>query len=253
MSRLDGGYTAHERTDHRVSFDRGGAVSAPSVAGRPPRPADDGVVELTKRGRTRWIISVGITACYALFALGVHLRMLDAVDIAVRGVYGPVEVWGPLERRADLVVRGLQPTHLALPLLLVVAVLSLLRRSLRPFAVMAVVGGLVIIATLGTKWVMAHTETGATPVGHGSFPSGHAVSVIVVFGLVVLLLRPSTRWGWMLPAVMGCLMGWALVIAAVHPASDVLGAGLLAIAALGSARAAGLGQWASDRQRRRLR
>jgi len=250
MSRLDGGYTAHERTDHRASFDRGGAVSGLSVARRRTRPAGDGVVGVTKRARTRWIIPVGVIACYALFALAVHLRMLDAVDIAVRGVYGPVEVWGPLETRADLVVKGLQPTHLALPLLLVVAVLSVLRRSLRPFAVMAVVGVPVAIVTLGTKWVMAHTRD-TTPVDHGSFPSGHAVSVIVVFGLVVLLLRPGTRWGWMLPALMGCLMGWALVVAAVHPATDVVGAVLLAVGALGCARAAGLGQWASDPRRSR--
>jgi membrane-associated phospholipid phosphatase len=118
---------------------------------------------------------------------------------------------------------------------------------------MAVIGGLVIIVTLGTKWLMAHTETTATPVAHGSFPSGHAVSIIIVFGIVVLLLRPGTRWGWMLPAVMGCLMAWALIVASVHPATDVVGAILLAVAALGAAKAAGLGQWASDRRAKRVR
>jgi membrane-associated phospholipid phosphatase len=109
-----------------------------------------------------------------------------------------------------------------------------------------------MIVTLGTKWLMAHTETTATPVAHSSFPSGHAVSVIVVFGIVVLLLRPRTRWGWMRPAVMGCLMGWALIVASVHPATDVMGACLLAAASLVGARAGGLGQWASDRQMRRV-
>jgi undecaprenyl-diphosphatase len=213
----------------------------------------DGVVMVTRRSRAKWIIPVGVSACYALLTLAVHLRMLDSLDIAVRSMTHAGEVWGPPQIRAARVVHGLQPSHVALPLLLVVAVVSLLRRSLRPFAVMAIVGGPVIILTLGTKYVMAHLDPGIMPVGHGSFPSGHAVSVIVVFGLVVLLLRPGTRWGWMLPAVMGCLMGWALVVAAVHPATDVLGAGLLAIAALGSARAAGLGQWASDRQTGRLR
>ena len=39
---------------------------------------------------TRWIIPVGVVACYALFTLAVHLRMLDALDLAVRGVYRPV-------------------------------------------------------------------------------------------------------------------------------------------------------------------
>ncbi len=238
MSRIDGGLTARERAGHRPSFDRGGAASGRRLPAR--------------GGTTRWIIPVGVAACYALFALAVHLRMLDAVDLAVRDAYRPGDVWGPLQIRADRVVKWLQPAHLALPLLLVVAALSLHRRSLRPFVVMAVVGVPVAIVTLGTKWVMAHSEADPTPVAHGSFPSGHTVSVLVAFGLAVLLLRPGTRWGWMLPAVMGCLMGWALVVVAMHPATDVMGAGLLAVAALGGARAIGLGQWASDRQTRRV-
>src|SRR5262249_50321067 len=155
----------------------------------------------------------------------------------VRSVLHTGEVWGPAQIRAARLVHGLQPAHLVAPLVLVVAVLCLVRRSLRPLAVMAVVGGLVVIVTVGTKWIRAHTETNAAPVAHGSFPSGHAVTIIVVFGIVVLLLWPRTRWGWMLPAVMGCLMGWALVVAWVHPATDVVGAILLAVAALGAAKA----------------
>ena len=48
---------------------------------------------------------------------------------------------------------------------------------------LAVVGVLVAIATFGTKWVMAHAEGNPLPVAHGSFPSGHTVSVIVGVGL----------------------------------------------------------------------
>jgi membrane-associated phospholipid phosphatase len=236
MSWIDGGCMAQERAGHRPPSDRS---------------AGDGIVGVNKRSRrTKWIIPLAVAACYALFALAVHLRMLDALDLAVRRVTRAGEVWGPVQIRAARVVRELQPTHLVLPLLAVVAALSLLRRSLRPLVMAAVVGVPVAIVTLGTKWVMAHTQTDEWPVGHGSFPSGHMVSVIMVFGLVVLLSRPRTLWGWMLPALLGCLMGWALVVAAVHPATDVIGAVLLAVAALTGARAASLGQWASDRQRR---
>jgi undecaprenyl-diphosphatase len=226
MILFNGGYTAQERTAA-------------------------GIVSMNRRGRTKWIIPVAVAACYVLFTLAVHLRMLDFLDLAVRSAAHAGHVWGPVQIRAARIVHGLQPPHLVVPLVLVVVVLSLVRRSLRPLAVMAVVGGLVITVTLGTKWLMAHTETTATPVAHGSFPSGHAVSIIIVFGIVVLLLRPRTRWGWMLPAVMGCLMAWALIVASVHPATDVVGAILLAVAALGAAKAAGLGQWASDRRARR--
>ena len=228
MSWFDGGYTAQERTAA-------------------------GIVGTSGRGRTKWIVPVVVAACYAIFTLAVHLRMLDFLDLAVRSAAHAGQVWGPVQIRAARIVHGLQPPHLVVPLVLVVVVLSLVRRSLRPLAVMAVVGGLVMIVTLGTKWLMAHTETSATPVAHGSFPSGHAVSIIIVFGIVVLLLRPGTRWGWMLPAVMGCLMAWALIVASVHPATDVVGAILLAVAALGAAKAAGLGQWASDRRAKRVR
>jgi hypothetical protein len=48
-------------------------------------------------------------------------------------------------------------------------------------------------------------------------------------------------------------MAWALVVASVHPATDVVGAILLAVAALGSAKAAGLGLWANDRRAEKVR
>jgi hypothetical protein len=205
------------------------------------------------RRYTQWIIPVGLTAFYGLFAVAVHLRLLDDLDIAARHAAHAGEVWGPAQIRAARVVDALQPTRLALPLLLVVAAMSVHRRSLRPFVVMIVVGLPVVIVTLASKWVMAHWDPGTVPVGHGSFPSGHEVSTITAFGVVVLLLRPGTRWGWMLPAVMGCLMGSALVLASVHPATDVIGAGLLVAAVLTGAAAARLGQWASDSHRRSVR
>jgi hypothetical protein len=238
MSRVDGGYMLDERS----SFDPGGAAPASATAG-------DVSVGAVRRRRTKWIIPAVAAACYVLFTVAVHLRMLDPLDIAVRHASRNGEVWGPVQIRAARIVHWLQPTHVAAPLLAVAAGLSLIRRSLRPLVVTAVVAGVVIITTLGTKWVMAHTETDATPVAHGSFPSGHTVTVIVVVGLAVLLVRPGTRWGWILPASMGCLIGSALVLAWVHPATDVVGADLLAIGALGSAKASGLAHWASDRQR----
>jgi membrane-associated phospholipid phosphatase len=140
-----------------------------------------------------------------------------------------------------------------LPLVLFVAALSLTRRSVRPVCAMAVVCAPVILATFGSKWAMAYWDTSTSPVAHGSFPSGHTVSVVLASGVVVLLLRPGTAWGWVLPAVMGCVMGSALVLASVHPVTDVLGAGLLAAAALTWAVPAALGEWASDSRARGLR
>jgi undecaprenyl-diphosphatase len=190
------------------------------------------------------LILVAVASLYVLLALAVHLGMLDAVDTAARNAFRPGSVWGPLQMRAQFVVEGLAPAHLVAPLVLVAATLSLVRRTLRTFAAMAFVAGPVIFVTLVTKLALARPDPYPTSFEHGeSFPSGHAVSVVVAFGLAVLFIRPGTRWGWVLPAFMGALMGWALLVVGMHWATDVLGAGLLAVAALGSARAAGLAHW----------
>jgi hypothetical protein len=197
------------------------------------------------RRRGRWLVSLGAFIGYALFAVAVHLRLLDGLDVAVRHAAIPGGVWGPTQIRAGRVVDALAPTHLAVPLLAVVLGLSLFRRSLRAFVVLAMVGIPVVVVTLGSKWAMAHADPGTVPVGHGSFPSGHMVSIVIAFGVAVLLCRPSTRWGWLLPAAMGGVMGSALILASVHPATDVIGAGLLAAGALAAATTAGLGRWAN--------
>lgn len=195
---------------------------------------------------TKWVLPLGAAACYVLLALAVHLRLSDALDVAVRNASRPDEMWGPAQIRAARVVDLLRPAHLAWVLVAVVGVLSLLRHSLRPLGVTVVVGLPVAVVTLGSKWIMAHSESDASPIGHGSFPSGHAVSVIIVFGLLVMLARPITRWGWLVPALMGLLMGSALVLSQIHPVTDVIGAALLAVAALTGASAAGLGSWAAN-------
>jgi membrane-associated phospholipid phosphatase len=197
------------------------------------------------RRRGRWLVPLGALIGYAVFAGAVHLRLLDGLDVAVRQVAIPGGIWGPTQIRANHVVDTLAPTHLAVPLLAVVLGLCLFRRSLRAFVVLALVGVPVVVVTLGSKWAMAHADPGTVPVGHGSFPSGHLVSIVLAFGVAVLLCRPGTRWGWLVPVAMGCLMGSALVLAAVHPATDVIGAGLLAAGALAAATTAGLGTWAN--------
>lgn len=195
---------------------------------------------------TKWIPPTVAAACYGLLALAVHLRLSDALDVAVRNASRPDEMWGPAQIRAARIVDLLRPAHLAWVLVAAVGVLSLLRGSLRPLGVVAVVGVPVAVVTLGSKWVMAHSESDPAPIAHGSFPSGHAVCVIVVFGVLVLLARPITRWGWLLPTLLGLLMGSALVLSQIHPVTDVLGAALLAVAALTGASAAGLGRWAAS-------
>ena len=228
---------------------RSGAAPTPTEDAR--RSGDAGLPWAPGRRYGKWIVPAGITASYVLFTVAVHLRLLDKLDVTVRDAARPGEVWGPVQVRAARVVGALQPAHLAFTLLLVVAVLGLRRRSLRPFWATAVVGSPVVLVTFGTMYAMVHWDPSTAPVAHGSFPSGHMVTAVTVAGVVVLLFRPGTQWGWMLPAAMGCVMGSALVLASVHPATDVIGAGLLATAAITAATAATIGQWVSDWASRR--
>ena len=199
--------------------------------------------------RVTWLAAGGLAAGYVVFGLAVHLRVLDSFDVAVRHRARPGGWWGPEQIEASRAVSALTPLRFALLLLLVVVAVSLARSSLRPLGLAGLVGGFAIAATVSTKWVMAHADTGRTPVAHDAFPSGHVVSATMGVGLAVLLLRPAPRWSWSLAVLAGAVVGTALVFADVHPATDVLGGGLLAGATLTAAAAAGLGPWAAGRGR----
>jgi membrane-associated phospholipid phosphatase len=228
-------------------------VTSASDGGRTPVPIDvagssagDGSRSVRRRRHHPWIVPLSTTALFGLFTVAVHLRWLDDLDIAAYHAARPDGGWGLVQERATHVVSALQPAHFTALLLLLVAVLALLRRSLRPLGVAVVVAVPVVLVTFGTKHAMSLWDPSTTPVAHGSFPSGHTVVAVTAIGVMVLLVRPETRWGWLLPAVMGCVIGIPLVLASVHPATDVVGGGLLAAAALTSATAASLGQWASE-------
>ena len=132
------------RFGHRVpATSLGGAghrlVRQPTRDGADPAMS---VIRVTRLRHTKRLVPFGAAACYALFASAVHLRLLDALDLAVREA-----------------------------------------------------------------------------------------------------ARPDDVWGWVLPGLTGALMGSALLLAGVHPVTDVIGAGLLAVAVLTTARAAGVGEW----------
>lgn len=220
-----------------------------AIVGRTTRSATGQQDRPAARRPPKWTVPAVLAACYAVFAVAVHLRLFDSVDVAVRDASRPGDVWGPLQVRAAGVVRQFDPVRITWALVLTTAMFSALRRSVRPLAVVGVIGLLVAMVTLGTKWLMARSSSATTPVGHSSFPSGHTVSVLIAFGLLVLLLQPGGRRTWILPAFAASVVGSALVISQIHPATDVVGAALLAVAALSGAQAAGLVRWANATDR----
>lgn len=190
------------------------------------------------------IVPIGVAACYLALAIAVHLRLLDPLDLAVRSASRPGDAWGRVQLDASGVADHLDPSRVATLLIAGAAAVSVARRTFRPLAAVAVVFVPVAVVVLASKWVMAHSAPDTGPVAHGSFPSGHTVTAVVSVGLLVLLMRQRPRWGWLLPVLAGFVVGTALVLASIHPATDVLGAGLLAAAGLTAASAAGLGEWA---------
>jgi membrane-associated phospholipid phosphatase len=223
------------------------------TSGNAVSSAETESVPIVQRRPQTWTIPISVSVCYLLFALAVHLRVLDSLDLAVRRAIHVGQFWGTIQVRASQVVYHLQPRDLAVALGGFTVVLCAFRRSPRPLAVVLVVGLSAVLLTFGSKWVMAHSDSRTTPVGHGAFPSGHTVTIITVFGLVVILLRTRARWAWILPTAMGLVMGTALLLAWVHSATDVIGAGLLSAAVLAAATAARLGQWARAGRRQRSR
>ena len=194
----------------------------------------DAVRPIVHRFRTALVALGG----FAVLAVAVELGLLDAWDVAVRHLARPNEAWGPVQIRADYVVEGLRPTMLVAPMVGATTVACWLWRSLRPAVVAAVGVTVTVLATLGTKWLLARPDPGNTTSGHGgSFPSGHTVAVTVCTGLVVLLFSPmlspsARRWTWVFPAVLGVTMASSMVLQGAHWASDVIGGLLLATALL---------------------
>ena len=81
-------------------------------------------------GRASYLTAAATLGLLAL-ALAVHLGVTEGFDAGVRQFARPNDVWGPLQRRADLVVEGLRPSVVVVLLVIFGGVVSLVRRSVR--------------------------------------------------------------------------------------------------------------------------
>lgn len=117
----------------------------------------------------------------------------------------------------------------------IVAVISVLRRRL-------VLGAVVLagyVAALGGTWILyrllVRPETAAVDrfATENSFPSGHLVTVMVIFLAVTLVLPRLGRVVWMLPgAALVAVYAAGVLELGWHRYSDVIGGCLLAMAVL---------------------
>jgi undecaprenyl-diphosphatase len=162
--------------------------------------------------------------------------------------------WGPL-RRLDLrvaddlhrtelrhpgqvswwkwVSRVLHPDVLRIAAALAALVLWLRRRRRDALLLAAAMAGAWLIETVTKPLVGRDRPVFAHPVAHApgaSFPSGHALTAIVAFGLVMMFVP---RYRWVAAAVGGAaviLVAFSRLALGVHYLTDVVGAWLLGAA-----------------------
>jgi membrane-associated phospholipid phosphatase len=192
------------------------------------------------------LTSAGVA--FAALAISVHLGLLDTFDSIIREWARPNDVWGAAQLRADYVVEGLRPVVVAGLLAAFTIAFCVIRRSLRLALFISGIWLVTMAITTAAKLAVGRPDThGIVNSLGGSFPSGHTSSVIVCFGLVVLVARPRAgRWFWLIPAFVGGLMGVALVVQAAHWSTDILGGALLATVVLVAASASGWHQRSQD-------
>jgi membrane-associated phospholipid phosphatase len=196
---------------------------------------------------TRWRIAVWSAVAFTALAVVVHLGLLDGFDSIVRDWGRPHDVWGPAQLRADVIVEGFRPLVMAVLLATFTLAYCARRWSLRPAIFVGGAGVVTVGLTVASKIMVGRLNTHGVPGSNGgSFPSGHVIGVVVCLGLVVLVLQPRAgRWRWLIPALVGALMGACLLLQAAHWFTDIVGGALLAAAIL--AAACGWTDWMHNR------
>jgi undecaprenyl-diphosphatase len=189
------------------------------------------------------ILGAGIGFAILLGLVRAQWRPLEAVDHGVaawlnRAVAGHRPLVVPLT-----VVTTLGSSTVLWSLVGIGVLVLVLRRlpRLAVYLVVTGVGALILDPTIKTL-VGRLRPVVATPVAHGqgnSFPSGHALGSIAVYGALLLVLLPGVprRYRSALTGAVGGLVvaiGFTRLALGVHYLSDVLGAWLLGVAWLGA-------------------
>ncbi|GIE32955.1 hypothetical protein Ait01nite_060000 [Actinoplanes italicus] len=126
-----------------------------------------------------------------------------------------------------------------IPLVALVVVMLLIRRRPRPALYLVVTGlGALILdpslkALIGRLRPVVEVPVASAP--GNSFPSGHSLGSMVVYGMIVLVFLPAMRRRWRpwfigLAALIVAAVGFTRVALGVHFLSDVIGGWLLGVA-----------------------
>jgi membrane-associated phospholipid phosphatase len=188
----------------------------------------------TGRQREAFVVAGVIAMAFILLSLLVATGTTQHLDDQVGSLLRPHGVWGTAQIRADHIVDDFRPAVLASVLVLAGLWTSIARRSWRPAAFAAAIGGAAVVLTSGVKLIIGRPDAAGQVAPHsGSFPSGHTVGVLVCLGGALLVLRVRTRvWQWVLVGLAALTMGLCLLVERAHWFTDVVGGALLASALL---------------------
>ncbi len=167
-------------------------------------------------------------AFLALTASVVGTGALPVVDERVRVLFTPIPRSGPTRLVVVALSVGASAQAGVLLLLLVGAFLAVARRSWRPAVLAGATMCALVVGVFGTKLLVDRVRTPTAVVDpEPAFPSGHATTALVAYGVAVLLLLTGSnprvrRWAWAAVASYAVLIGIGRVYLGAHWASDVL-------------------------------
>jgi membrane-associated phospholipid phosphatase len=186
--------------------------------------------------RSSYQLVLRVVSMAALLGLTVLVALgsTQGMDQRVRVLFRPEDQWGDLQVRVDGLIEVLSPLTCVGVLAIATASVAVWRRSWRP--VMRVTPALLAagMLTAGLQLVVGRPDThGEVAALGGSYPSGHVATVLVAGGCLALLRRPVPKARtWLLVALVGAVLSWAILVQTAHWFTDVLGGVLVALVVL---------------------
>ena len=178
------------------------------------------------------VATVGFVMLTLLVAAGATREL----DVTVRDVMRPGDVWGDPQLAADVVVEGIRPEVVVVGMLAVGAVVSMLRRTWAVLVRTVLLVAAAALPALVVKVTLGRPDPHDQMSSIGSFPSGHVMFVLVGLGGMLLVTLTHVRWWqWLAVGTLTVAMGVSLLLQAAHWSTDVIGGALLGVSVLGAA------------------